>query len=186
MSKKKYPGHLLIANPNNPTDELSNSVILLVTHTDSTGLGLQVNNCYTDLTLNKVSSNLGIEIARPEPVYFGGNVNQNKIHVIHSLDWSGTGTVPLTSEMGITNDISVLVAISQGCGPAHFKACAGYWIWEHGRLDQQLDPRTCLLQEPHRWIVAPASVENVFTYEPEQQWDRAVAESVRYQVSNWF
>lgn len=186
MSTKKYPGHLLIANPNNPTDELSNSVILLVTHNDSTGVGLQVNNCYTDLTLNKISSNLGIEISRPEPVYFGGNTNQNKIHVVHSLDWSGSGTVALTKKLGITNDISVLIAISQGCGPSYFKACAGYWIWEQGRLDHQLDPRTCLLQEQHRWTIVPATIENVFTYEPEQQWDRAVAESVRYQVSNWF
>ena len=42
MTKKKYPGYLLLANPNNPRDELSKSVLLIVTHTNNIAIGLRL------------------------------------------------------------------------------------------------------------------------------------------------
>jgi putative AlgH/UPF0301 family transcriptional regulator len=68
MSKKKYQGHLLVANPSNPKDELEKSVILIVTHTPTLGIGLQINNPHTELSLAKVADNIGLAYTGDEPV----------------------------------------------------------------------------------------------------------------------
>jgi putative transcriptional regulator len=185
MSKKKYQGHLLVANPSNPKDELEKSVILIVTHTPTLGIGLQINNPHTELSLAKVAENIGLEYSGDEPVYYGGNMNQNKIHVIHSLDWRGLSTVPMTKELGITNDISVLAAIAAGEGPRYFKACSGYWLWDDGRLDIQLDPRNQLEHEPHKWEIVPVTTQNLFKVDPEVQWQTAVEECAKYKINAW-
>jgi len=108
-----------------------------------------------------------------------------KIHVVHSLDWMGPSTVELAPGIGITNDVSVLAAISQGEGPEHFRACAGYWLWENGVLDQMLDPRDHNCLEPYRWEVTPATSRNVFLVDPEDQWDQAIEDSAKFNIANW-
>jgi len=185
-TKKKYTGQLLIANPSNPKDELDQSVLLLVTHTDNICVGLQINNPHVDLTLDRISENLGIELNSPVPVYYGGNISQNKIHIIHSLDWEGMSTVKLTDDIGITNDISVLTALARGEGPKYFRACSGYWLWEDGRLDQQLNPNSKVEREPHKWEIAPATIFNVFKTSPSRQWERAIDDAVKHKTAELF
>jgi len=175
----------LVSNPLNPRDELEQSVILIVTHTDQLGIGLQINNPQEDLDLGKISTGMGLPFYSKDPVYYGGNMNQNKIHVIHSLDWRSLSTVQLTKDIGITNDISILSAISQGEGPEFYKACSGYWLWEEGRLDIQLDPRNHLEHEPHKWEIAPANINNVFKIHPDELWERSIEASARYHTSTW-
>jgi putative transcriptional regulator len=176
----------MISNPSNPRDELDRAVLLLITHTESTGIALQVNSPYTEVSLASLCRNLGIEYVGAEPLYYGGNISINKIHVVHSLDWRGLSTVPLTKNIGITQDISVLTAISQGDGPRYFKACTGYWIWEEGRLDIQLDARNNTPTEPHKWEIVPATLDNVFRTESDAIWEDCLAESARQKVDSWF
>ena len=65
MTKQRYQGRLLVANPSNPKDELTQAVILVVTHTDAMAVGLQINNPHEDLTVDRVAENSGW-IARNE------------------------------------------------------------------------------------------------------------------------
>jgi putative AlgH/UPF0301 family transcriptional regulator len=185
MTKKKFAGNLLVANPNNPRDELAKSVILLVTHTDKLGIGLQLNNPLTDIDLQTVAYNSNIDYPRDtDPLYYGGNISMNKIHVVHSNDWKGLSTVKLNDEISVTNDISVLAALSRGEGPSQFRACAGYWLWENGMLDDMLAPRN--RNYPHKWETVPAALVNVFEGEGPEQWRNALEEAARYQVNVWF
>lgn len=184
MIKKKYPGYLLLANPNNPRDELNKSVLLIVTHTNNVAVCLQINNPLEDINLQTVAGNIGIDYPTADPLYYGGNIAQNKIHVVHSLDWRGMSTVKLNDRLAVTNDISVLAAISQGEGPEYYRACAGYWLWENGRLDQQLDPK--FKGEPHKWEISPATINNVFNGEGPEQWRNAIDEAAKFQVNAWF
>jgi putative transcriptional regulator len=186
MTKQRYQGQLLVANPSNPKDELTQAVILVVTHTDAMAVGLQINNPHEDLTVDRVAENSGLDCPDQEPVYYGGNMNQNKIHVVHSLDWQGLSTVALTKDIGITNDISILAAISQGEGPEFYRACSGYWLWENSRLDIQLDPRNTLAHEPHKWETLPATIQNIFKVHPDKQWEHCLNASTRLRVSEFF
>jgi len=182
----KYAGNLLIANPSNPQDEFSRSVILLVTHTDNVAVGLQVNLEHTETDLSTVAHNIGIPLRTNDPLYFGGNQSVNKIHVIHSLDWKGISTVALNKEIGITNDISILAAIADGQGPMYYKACAGYWFWGDGRLDHQLNPRGREMYEPHKWELIPATIDNVFEDSVEDMWAKGLKSVARQKIAAWF
>lgn len=183
MTKKNYQGHLLAANPNNPRDELDRAVILLIGYGADTVFGLQINNPYDDLNIKSISDNIGIDLDIDAGIYRGGSNGLGKISVVHSADWTGLSTVLISENLAVTNDISVLAALSRGEGPEYFRACAGHWLWERSQLESQLDPHT---KTRYKWEAVPARLETVFGLEGEEQWQTALEESARHQVSAWF
>jgi putative transcriptional regulator len=185
MTKKNYQGHLLAANPSNPHDELDRAVILLLTHNDKAALGIQINMPLDHLSMDAISSNLGIELGTEDVAYRGGNNNVNKISVIHSTDWTGHSSVLINEHLAVTNDISVLAALSRGEGPEFYRACAGYWLWEPGQLDEQLNPQTNK-NTRYKWEAVPARPENIFGKDGNEQWHDILEESARHQVAAWF
>jgi len=187
MSHRSLVGQLLVAHPQNPRDRAHRSVSIIVTHLPELAVALQLNAPHEDLTLSRVSKNIGIDHEGESPIYFGGVINQHKIHVIHSMDWAGVGTVQLTPDIGLTNDISVLMAISRAQGPEYYRACAGYWCWEQGQLEREiegdLDPE---IQAAHRWEVIPADFDLVFLTDAADQWHVGIDTVARIRVSEWF
>lgn len=183
MSKKNLVGNLLVANPLNPKDGLDHSVILVVSHSNTASIGLQLNNPVKDLPLSNIFLQTGLWYETDALVHHGGNMNPGKIHMVHSLDWRGLSTVELAPNLGLTNDIGVLSAISQGEGPEHFRACAGFWFWDEGSLEEQLDLKS---NAAHRWELAPASIDTVFGADELDQWHKSIEASARDQVNRWF
>ena len=185
MLNPTYQGRLLAAHPNNPKDSLHKSVILVVNHSELMSIGLQLNRPVTDLTLQTVAETIGIWYEGDDVVYSGGNVGPNKIHVVHSMDWHSKTTVRLNDEIGVTNDISVLMALSRNEGPEFFRACAGYRFWDMGMLDKEIQARGTDHAE-RQWETAPATIENIFCYHGAGQWSNTVNTSVASQINNWF
>jgi len=180
-----YRGHLLVANANNPQDEMSHAVILVVDHRDSRAVGIQVNQPTGKTTLSDIAENIGLEYQVPasSPLYFGGPTQHGRVHIIHSADWLTGTTQPLTSEISMTSDITVLSAISQDEGPKFFKACAGFYVWENHALDQQLSKNSKKL---HRWEIVPATAELVFDHDEDTMWKAALLEVAHYNAAMWF
>lgn len=178
------PGHLLLANPNNPKDDLSRSVMLLLSHTHRISIALQLNNPVVDFDLKLIANGLGMEFHYSEPVYYGGSTNTHKVHVIHSSEWQGISTIQLNDEISVTSDVCVIKAITDGTGPNFYRACAGYWSWFDGKLDEQLDPMS--RKYPHTWEITPATIKNVFKGEGPEQWRSTLEDSTRYQINEWF
>lgn len=185
MIKKNLQGQVLIANPNNPHDEISRSLILLVLHTPERAVGLQINNPLEGINLSIVAENIGIKIDTDDALWFGGSVGNNKIHVVHSSDWAGMSTIEINKEISITNDISVLSAIAGKEGPSQFRACAGFYVWEDGQLDRQLFARNDD-QISHRWETVRATGKLIFQGEGPDQWVTALETSTKQQVAAWF
>jgi len=183
---KNYQGHLIAANPANPVDGNENAVILIIANNNDTTVGLQINQLMDSPELGQICRNIGIEYDGKEPLFWGGQISQNKIHVIHSLDWQGLSTTKINDELGVTNDISVLAAISRNEGPEYFRCCVGYWIWEHGRFEQQVDPKNYPSKEIHQWETVPATMENVFSTIDKDQWRYILNESIKLQTAVWF
>lgn len=187
MSKfKSKVGNLLIANPSNPEDELDKAVILIVTHNESLAIGLQINRINLESNLSIIAQNLGIPYYNPDPIYCGGNIATNKIHMVHTLDWRGLGTVPISRYLGVTNDISILAAIEQNQGPRYYKACAGYWLWEDSRLDLQLESKIRTEEEPHKWEIIPANLTNVFEVDADLTWGYCLENAIKAKVDQFF
>lgn len=182
---KKYQGQLMAANPGNPEDGLYKSVILLINYSPKKAIGLQINYQISNFNLQSVSNDIGIDYQGDDPIYYGGNVFSNKIHVIHSTDWSGLSTVQISDELAVTNDLSVLAALSCNEGPEFFRACAGHWCWDNGILPKQLDPKTNS-KLPHKWELAPADITSVFEYDGVEQWANTLKTSTKMQVAAWF
>ena len=184
MSKKNYEGFLLAANPLNPQDEMDKSVILILTHTTSRAVGLQINNPLEHPNLQAVTTTMGMWYDGDDPLWFGGNQSQNKVHVIHSSDWQGMSTIQLTDEICVTNDLSILAALSRNEGPEKFRACVGFWLWERNVLDQQLNPKS--KNELYRWETTPATANIVFNSEGPDQWRTVINHCAKFQVASWF
>lgn len=186
MSTKNYQGQLLASHPGNPKDGDEKSVVFVVSHLNDVCIGLQINHQMPAPSLASICQGMGIWYEGDEPLYWGGHISQNKIHVVHSLDWAGLSTTKITDEIGVTNDVSILAAISRGEGPEHFRSCVGYWLWEHGRLDQQINPKKYPSKEVHRWELVPATLESIFDSAGEEQWVSILEQSARQQVANFF
>jgi putative transcriptional regulator len=182
--KKKYEGYLLAAHPANPKDDLQRSVIMLLRHADDIAVGLQINRPLNGPTLADVSDNNGIYVSQDAPLWYGGNHEERKVHVVHSKDWMGLSSISINDEIAVTNDISVLAAVSRGEGPEYFRACTGYWVWDNGRMNHMLDPHD--RDEPIKWEILPATMETVFAEEGIDQWLLAIDRSAQYQTANWF
>lgn len=185
MSWKNYTGYLAVANPNNPKDDSERSVYLMVTHNQSLAIGLKINKIQENNDLATVSQSLGIEYYKNDPIYIGGDGSPTKIHMVHSLDWRGLGTIPLTRDIGITQDISILVALADGDGPEYYKACAGYTQWSNGVFDLQLTPKI-IKGEPYKWEMIPATIENLFEIEDEFLWEHCLQMSIIKKVKDFF
>lgn len=178
-------GQLLVANPSNPRDSFEESVILVVAHLEHMAVGLQINNICVEPTIQEIAYSLGIWLEGQDPVWRGGYHQMHKIHMIHSTDWQGASTVKINDDIAVTNDISVLTALSQGLGPQQFRACAGLCVWPMGELDRQLDPQQAA-SVAYRWETVDATAELVFDTVSSQQWRRCLEESAKRQVSSWF
>jgi putative transcriptional regulator len=189
LTNNQYPGHLLVANPSNPLDELSKGVILLVSHTASLAIGIQINAMMTHMTLATVSDNIGLDITDPRsrldvPLHYGGMHGAHRVQVIHTSDWKGLTTVEINKDLCITNDISILAALSVGDGPSQFRPCAGFVTWEDNGLDHQLDNRRD--NETHRWEIAPGAADVVFDYNEDEQWRQSLFRAAHFTTAQWF
>jgi putative AlgH/UPF0301 family transcriptional regulator len=183
MTKKNYQGYLLAANPGNPSDELDKAVILLIGYGFEKVVGLQINKPHDNLSFKSISDTIGIDLNTDDNIYQGGGNGLGKISVIHSTDWTGLSTVLISEDLAITNDISVLAALSRGEGPEYYRACAGHWLWERHQFDDQLDPHSVTR---YKWEAVPARLETVFAFDGEDQWRISLEESARHQINVWF
>ena len=183
-----YAGHLLVANPNNPRDELSKSVSLLLSHSRRLAIGIQLNNSLTHMTLHEVAENAGLDTSDPASrldaaLYYGGVHSVHRVQVLHTPDWQGITTTVINKDIAITSDISILQALSKGRGPSLFRACAGYWKWEDGKLDDQLDNTN--RDQSHRWEIANANIGTVFEVEGDEQWRTSLMNAAHYTTAQW-
>lgn len=186
MIEQNYQGYILAAHPRREETLLRRGTILVMDHDSSGAIGLQLNKPYTSsVSLNTVMQNVGLTIDNDQPLYNGGPESTNRIHIVHTMDWSSPTTNKITDHIGVSSDISVLAAIHQGSGPNHYRAVAGFTRWLPGHLEGEIigeDPWTI----NHSWSFIPAVPEVVFGLTDVDQWHKVISDSSRHQIANWF
>jgi putative transcriptional regulator len=162
-------GQLIVSSPSNTKDPLSQSVILVTQHENKLITGIQINAQLAQPDLSLVASEMGLSHKKPEdPLWYGGNIGNSRIHIIHSLDWASQTTVAITEEIGVTNSIEVLIAISTQTGPSQYRACSGHW---------------CINSTHHNWEICEATSELVFSdLQYSQHWHQCLSASVKQSV----
>ena len=186
MNKQQFlNGQLLIAQPRNQVGPFSKSVILIAQHGATGAWGVIVNRMATSIDMTNVMSAAGIDYPGNESVYIGGPVEPTRVHVIHTLDWSSPGTLRISDNIGITGDVSILAAISQGTGPTLYRAGVGLAVWSAGQLDGE-QSGIIPWNENHKWLTTPATIELCLTGAGEDQWQDAINASVSKSVEDFF
>jgi putative transcriptional regulator len=186
MIEQNFTGWLLASHPKRQDPITRRSVILILDQDDSGTIGLQINKPFVnDVSFETVMKNVGLTTDNNQPLYSGGPDATNRIHIIHSLDWYTSSTVQISDELGVSNDVSVLTAISRNEGPDYFRATAGYTRWKPGYLEGEMTGA-----EPwdisHTWSYTPASLDLVMANDDVDQWHSVISQSTKLQISSWF
>lgn len=184
----KLSGNLLASSPAMFRDDVQQKVILLISHTDQLSIGIQINQESIGQTLQAIGRRMGIDIPGSDPIWHGGNLGRDKIHIIHSTDWMGMSSVKITEDIAVTNDISILIALSKSNGPNQFKACAGFLSWSHDELMHSLGVKSASVEiYQTAWEIVPASTELTFSDQGgDQHWLKTLEASAAYQSTQWF
>lgn len=180
MNRLNYRGQLLIANPLLADSGISESVFIVVDQVKTNLTTICINRPYQNgSSFSNVMSSLGLNSDYYDmPLYFGGIESQNRVFVIHSMDWVGLTTVQLSDDIGFTTDLSILTALSENQGPEYFKPCTGFNRWNKLELDQDI--------KNSKFSIIQSNIEICFESEDQDLWRNALMLSAREQVSNWF
>jgi putative transcriptional regulator len=179
-------GHFLCAQPKCIDSFFARSVVVVAQHDDKHSWGVVVNKPHQTITLSDIMRTAGIEyFINDRPIYIGGPVDPGRVHVIHSLDWTGSSTIAVTPEIGITGDISILAAIAGGDGPSLYRIVAGVCVWGSKQLDGEYKGLPPWKPE-HRWLDAPATLEAVFDQYGDDQWQKSIEIIAKSVISTWF
>jgi len=188
MSSENYRGKIIIAQPRCISNFFAKSTILIGEHAHNGAWGVIINRIFSRLEtgLGTVMKQAGIEVepGMDYPLYVGGPLETNRINVVHSMDWSSHSTVQITKDLGITSDLSVMIAIAGHRGPEHFRACVGICRWGEGQLEGEMAGIPPWLPQ-HRWLQAPATTENVFEHQESFQWQHAILDAAKEQTRAW-
>ncbi len=175
MSDPRFlAGQFLLSMPGIGDPRFERAVIAMCVHDDDGALGLIVNKPMAMLGVRELMVQLDIDPDRTPAdaqVMYGGPVEPGRGFVLHTPDYAGQGTMPITClggvRWGLTSTVDVLRAIAEGRGPARWMASLGYTGWSAGQLDQELTR--------HGWHSLDGGDDILFTTASEQRWPRAFA-----------
>lgn len=169
-------GNIIVVNASDCREYIAGGVILLTHVIDDMVVGLRMDYIIDGVDLWSIMKNLGFSGVN-SLVYHGGMNGSMRLHLIHSLDWESSGTVRVCNGVGVTSDVSILRAISDGVGPSKFKACAGHWKWDIEYINDQLDG--CMVYEDGverfcRWGCISGDSDLIFGYSGRSQYRRVL------------
>lgn len=178
-----YRGKLLAAHPKRTQEYLRQSVIIISEYHELGSWGLQLNWPHRGpISFSTIIENQGMWINFDHPVYFGGQYNLTRCFLLHSLDWSSTTTIPLTDQLGITGDLSVLAAIVDNQGPEKYRPIIGAHKWGANELQQELTNQTGVEDS---WLVVDATADLVFNYQEKEQWQTVISVCGQSLIDQW-
>lgn len=163
-SYKAATGSLLIAEPFLTDPGFARTVVLICEHGEDGTIGFTLNR----LSLNNVGELLP-EIQQPWlPVYDGGPVQPDTLHIIHSLP-DELGGIEILDGIywGGSYENLTRLARSGKIKEEKLRLFVGYAGWETGQLDSELNEGA--------WIVAPASANIIFENNSTEVWSKALA-----------
>ena len=151
-------------------ERFSQTVIYMCAHTPEGAMGLIVNRPVAKPTFEDLLQQLKVE---PQPpvrqvrLCAGGPVENARGFVLHTLDWTGEGSLRVNEQLALTASLDVLQVIAGGGGPRECVLALGYAGWGPGQLDFEI--------QQNAWLSGPADETLVFDAEHDTKWMRAFA-----------
>jgi putative transcriptional regulator len=157
-------GKLLIANAHLEDQNFKRSVILICEHSDDGTFGLALNRPL-ELSVNEVIEDLDDWNA---PLYLGGPVQPNTIHVLHRLGDKIEGSTEIVDGVfwgGDYDEIRRLIELKAATAD-DFRFFLGYSGWGAGQLNDELQGGS--------WYLSQATEKAVFNDPHDKLWSRAL------------
>jgi putative transcriptional regulator len=163
-------GQLLVAMPAMSDPRFAQSVIYVCAHTADGAMGLVVNRPIVKPSFDELLRQL--EVAPVPPMRrirlcAGGPVENGRGFVLHTVDWTGEGSLRVNEALALTASLDVLKAIAGGGGPREGLLALGYAGWGPGQLDSEI--------QQNAWLSVPAQEPLLFDAGHDTKWHRALA-----------
>jgi len=163
-------GQLLVAMPAMTDPRFAQSVIYVCAHTADGAMGLVVNRPIVKPSFDELLRQL--EVAPVPPMRrirlcAGGPVENGRGFVLHTVDWTGEGSLRVNEALALTASLDVLKAIAGGGGPREGLLALGYAGWGPGQLDNEI--------QQNAWLSVPAQEPLLFDAGHDTKWHRALA-----------
>lgn len=157
-------GRLLLALPGMPDPRFEAAVVALCIHDTEGALGIGIGDVLDKVTLFSLLDDLKIPRGQAPDceVHHGGPVEPQRGFVLHTPDWHGDGTLPVSEEWSLTGSRDVLTAIAEGRGPSRFIIALGYAGWGSLQLDGEM--------HRHGWHAAEGRAEILFDTPVDARW----------------
>lgn len=153
-------GTLLIAEPFLKDPNFMRTVILLCEHQDEGSFGFVLNR-ETASTLEELLPDLTqLNI----PVYYGGPVQPDTLHFLHTYPQGITGGLEISDGIFWGGDFNQALSLLQEgeMDASHIRFFVGYSGWTGGQLDTELKDKS--------WLMAQSTRDLVFHHNHKDIW----------------
>jgi putative transcriptional regulator len=156
-------GRLLIARPQLPDPNFSDSVVLILQYDQDKGtVGLIINRP-TKISLSRIFPQL--KGAKADPVYEGGPVDKGSAQALLRSAEKPEGAVRVFGDVWATGSKDrIEKSVTAGDASTTFRLYAGYGGWGPGQLEHEI--------ELGGWSVLRATAALVFDVDPDSLWQR--------------
>lgn len=165
MDEKLIPG-LLVAMPNLQDPYFQKSVILLCEYTSESAFGVIINRPSSVMVKDIFVDEVPLNHSESIPVLVGGPVQPEFLWSIHSTDFKGSSTTPISRKMALSPLQDLLGALANTDPPQKFHFGCGYAGWGPGQLDSEL--------REGAWWLTPLHESLVLELPYESRWEAAL------------
>ena len=169
VSTGSLTNKFLVSVPNMTDDFFENTVIYICSNSEKDGsLGLVINK-KAPIQFKDVLSQLSLTAAKDDnrPVLLGGPVDPVRGFILHSNDFKGSDTTPLTNDISLTVSVDVLAKIATGQNaPEKALVFLGYSSWAAGQLELEIAGNS--------WLVMDSTADFLFDASIESKWKKAL------------
>ena len=171
------PGTLLVAPPAQAADPVFGRTVVLVLDREPSGItsGIVINRPLQQTVLHGSALALLFVPDPSAPMFWGGPLGQDpavlaEFSSTDGLEWFH---LPLRQRRPFVLPEVGVIAVAEHTGPfegriRRARAFLGLCVWGRGQLEAEL--------ERGAWWPRQATVEDLFSPEPEQLWDRLAAQ----------
>lgn len=153
-------GILLIAEPFLKDPNFMRTVVIICEHRDEGSFGFVLNKKF-EQSLDELVPDLDdVKL----PVYFGGPVQMDTLHFLHTYPDLIPESVPVNADIFWGGDFDVLITLLRNdqIDPRKVRFFVGYSGWSEGQLDTELNEKS--------WLTVEASKKLVFPNNPDDIW----------------
>ena len=155
-NKDVKAGNVLISEPFLNDSNFSRTVVLITEHNEKGSFGLILNRPLNKNLADIVSGFDNVLI----PLFTGGPVDLNTLHVIHSIGLEVPGTIQVSENLFWGGDFDYLrtLAESHSLDPQTVKFFIGYSGWMANQLNAEIKAKS--------WVVTNLKPERIFNLPP--------------------